>query len=127
MLSIHIQDFPVSMRLGVYPEERQHPQEVLISMRLDLNPSIQPGRSDDLQQTVDYGAVMGCVREILEHREVKLVETVVDYTGNTVLEQFSGVERVHVSVVKSTLPPRIARTAVVRVEQTFSRLQEART
>ena len=121
MLTIRINDFPVKMRIGVYPEERESPQDVIVSLRMDLSHDVNPGQSDDLQKTLDYGAVMGCIAEVLHEKEYQLVETVANVVGELIMGTFTQVENVHVTVTKQKIPLSFARNATFSVEQSFCR------
>lgn len=121
MLTIRINDFPVKMRIGVYPEERESAQDVILSLRMNLSRHVNPGQSDDLQKTLDYGAVMGCIAEVLHDREYQLVETVVNIVGELIMGSFPHVEKVQVTATKQKIPLSIARGATFSVEQSFCR------
>jgi dihydroneopterin aldolase len=58
---------------GVLPEEQTRPQpfEVDVEMSVDLRPA---GDSDDLADTVDYGAVSDRVRQIVATERHQLIE-----------------------------------------------------
>ena len=58
---------------GVLPEERERPQpfEVSIELAVDLAPA---GASDDLADTVDYGAVCDAVVAVVERESYQLLE-----------------------------------------------------
>lgn len=119
MYTIEILQYPVVMRLGFFPDERRVVQEVYISVRAQLDSSIQPGLQDNLDLTLDYGRVMRVLDEVLTDKEVKLVETVVEMVGEAILETFASITSVEVSVEKRTLPKLIAKGAHVRVSRKF--------
>ena len=58
---------------GVLPEEQVRPQpfEVDIELHVDLSPA---GVSDDLDDTVDYGAVSEAVSRVVASEQYKLLE-----------------------------------------------------
>ena len=58
---------------GVLPEEQVRPQpfEVDIELHVDLAPA---GTSDDLDDTVDYGAVSEAVSRVVASEQYKLLE-----------------------------------------------------
>ncbi len=86
-------------RHGTLPAERElgQPFVVDVELRLNLRPA---GLSDDLAQTVDYGAVHRRAREIVEGEPVNLTETVAERIAATILEGHPPVEAVRVRVTK---------------------------
>ncbi len=73
-----------------------------------------------LDQTVDYGAVLREVAELLEREEFKLLETSVRRVGNYVLSDYPGIREVIVRITKLNVP--VAQTVSgVSIEAPFSR------
>ena len=70
---IELRGLQVAARCGVLPEERERaqPLEVDIDLEADLAPS---GRTDDLHDTIDYGAVCDTVEAICAAGAPKLLE-----------------------------------------------------
>jgi dihydroneopterin aldolase len=87
---------------GVLPEERQRAQpfEVDITIETHLAPA---ARTDDLAATVDYGAVIASVVEIIETRSYALLEALASAIADDVLAR-PGVEAVTVEVRKLRPP-----------------------
>jgi len=58
---------------GVLPEERERPQpfEVDLALEVDLAPA---GRSDDLDDTVDYGTLAEAVVAVVQETRFQLLE-----------------------------------------------------
>ena len=106
----------VHVRCGVSEEERALPQ----ALQVDLDYSYEAEAADDLAGTADYGALVEGVAELLEREEFKLLETGVRRIGDHVLNEFSAVAEVTVSVTKLKVP--VARTlSGVSVSATFRR------
>jgi dihydroneopterin aldolase len=110
--SICINGLRLLGRHGVLPEEklRAQPFEVDITIDADLSPS---ARSDDLGATVDYGAVISSVAEIVETRNYGLLEALAAAIADDVLAR-PGVDAVTVEVRKLR-PPVAAHVASVGV------------
>jgi dihydroneopterin aldolase/2-amino-4-hydroxy-6-hydroxymethyldihydropteridine diphosphokinase len=74
---------------GVLPEERQRAQpfEVDIDIEADLT---EAGRSDDLADTVDYGAIALLVAAEVEGRHADLLEHLADRIACAVLAVAGG-------------------------------------
>ena len=86
-------------RHGVHPREKTTTQrfEVDVALELDLAPA---GRSDDLNATVDYGAVARLVAAVVEGPSVDLIETLAEHIAAAALAGFGRVEAVTVRVRK---------------------------
>ncbi len=87
---------------GVYPEETRLGQRFVVDLELglDLAPA---ARTDDLNQTVDYGRVYQVVRELVEGKPCRLVETLAERIADALLAGFP-VEEVRVRVTKPNPP-----------------------
>ncbi|MBA4549323.1 dihydroneopterin aldolase [Thermoactinomyces intermedius] len=87
---------------GAYAEENRLGQRfyVDLEMKLDLKPA---GTTDDLQNTVDYGAVYQKVETIMTGTRVKLIETLAERIAGRLLADFP-IEEVRVRVTKPNPP-----------------------
>ena len=74
-------------RHGVYDWEQSSPQpfEVDVELLLDLQPA---GVDDDLERTVDYGAVYRAVRQIVESTSFRLLEALAEAISHEILADF---------------------------------------
>jgi len=101
---------------GTLPAERElgQPFIVDVELRLSLRPA---GLSDDLAQTVDYGAVHRRAREIVEGEPLNLTETVAERIAATIMEDHPPVEAVRVKVAKPhvRLDDTILRDSAVEI------------
>jgi dihydroneopterin aldolase/2-amino-4-hydroxy-6-hydroxymethyldihydropteridine diphosphokinase len=86
-------------RHGVHAWEKTTAQrfDVDVELEMDLGPA---GRSDDLRQTVDYGAVAKVVALVVEGPSVDLLETLAERIASDVLAAFDSVGAVVVRVRK---------------------------
>ena len=111
---IRIEDLLVRCVLGLSPEERREKQDVLISVALmaDLE---KPGRSDRLEDSVDYRAVKKAVLAAAESSSFHLVEALAQRVAEVCLSH-TGVQRVQVKVEKPGAL-RFARTVSVEIER----------
>ena len=104
------------VRCGVSEAERALPQ----TLRVDLDYAYEAGASDDLVGTVDYGALIEGVAELLEREEFKLLETGVLRVGGHVLGAYPTIRGVTVTLTKLGVP--VARSlSGVSVSATFGR------
>ncbi len=89
-------------RHGWFEEERLTGQEFVVDVELsfDTRPA---AASDDLVDTVDYGAVAGAVLAVVEGEPVRLIETLVQRIADACLLD-ERVDRVAVTVHKPQAP-----------------------
>jgi len=95
---LRIRDLQVRSRVGVTPEERRLPQEVLVTVTLhaDLARSC---RSDNLRDTVDYKAVKKAILAECESMSFKLIEAMAQRIAGLALSD-PRVRRVEVVIRK---------------------------
>jgi len=102
---------------GCYPKEREEGQPFLVDVSLQVSLE-KAGKSDDLGETVDYGAVFRDVGDIVEGEPRKLIEAVAEDIAGRVLRGYPLVEAVCVTVHKPNAPlPGKFRDASVTVER----------
>jgi dihydroneopterin aldolase len=87
---------------GVVPEENRLGQRFIVDIDLSM-PLGDAGRTDDLTKTVDYVAVLGDVRRIVEGPPLKLIETVAERIATKILHDYA-VDAVRVRVRKPDVP-----------------------
>ena len=74
-------------RHGYYDHELEQPQPFEVDVELLLN--LQPaGIDDDLEQSVDYAAVYGVVRQIVESTSYRLLEALAEAISHELLVNF---------------------------------------
>ena len=93
---------------GVFDFEKRDGQvfKVDLALGLDTRPA---ARSDDLQDTVDYGSLVAAVKKAIEHDPVDLIETLAERIAEVCLTD-TRVEWAEVTVHKPDAP----------IEATFS-------
>lgn len=98
--------------IGVLPEERERPQplEIDIDIYADLSAA---GRSDDLHDTIDYGAAAQSVAEVCLSSQAQLLEHLAQLIADGLLEaaQVSAVD-VTIKKLRPPIPLDINFTAV---------------
>ena len=114
MDKIHITDLQLRCIIGIYPEERREKQDVIfnITMHCDLRPA---ARTDDIADTVDYKAVKGQIRELVESSAFQLLETLAERVADICLKP-AAVERVTVRVDKPGAL-RFARSVAIEIDR----------
>jgi len=109
---IHICDLLVRCVLGINDGERRDKQDVLINLTVhaDLH---KAGKSDRVEDTVDYRALKKRVLAMVENSQYFLVEALAEAVAELCLEQ-GGVRRVDVRVDKPNAL-RFARSVAVEI------------
>ena len=102
---------------GVYPAERETGTHFTVDVALELDVS-EAGRSDRLEDTLDYRAAYALVREVLEGEPRRLVEALAQRTAERLLT-LERVRRATVTVRKR--PPLPGAQGTVGVEVSRSR------
>ena len=116
LVRARVEGLLVHARCGTTDEERALPQ----ALRVDLEYVYQAGEGDELDKTVDYGAVLRDVAELLEREEFQLLETGMRKVGAYVLEGFPEIWEVTVRITKLHVPVPRAISGV-SVEAVFTR------
>ncbi len=115
--SISIRGLRVFAHHGVFDEEAQSGQEFVIDITAVM--ALQPaGQSDDLADTLDYGALAVDVAERVQSERWQLLERVAERVAELVLED-DRVQFVEVTVHKPSAPiPLEFRDVAVTVQRT---------
>lgn len=87
---------------GVFDFERRDGQVFVIDLVLDLD-TRSAAATDDLAETVDYGALVAAVEAAVRRDPVDLIETLAQRIAEVCLEE-ERVERVQVTVHKPHAP-----------------------
>lgn len=112
---IIIEDLLLRCIVGVNPDERTKEQDV--NLRITLYTDLrQAGSSDDLADTVDYRALKGDIRALVEGSRFLLIERLAHEIARICLQR----ARVERAVVRLEKPGalRFARTVAVEIERT---------
>ncbi len=99
---IHIEQLEIHACVGVPESERAKPQRLLVSITLwptsDLN-QLQ----DDLARTVNYSAVAKAVRQLVQSRRDKLIETLANAIAEHLLGGFA-IQEARIELRKFVIP-----------------------
>lgn len=114
--AIELRGLRMSGICGVLPEEQVRPQPLEVDLDLHLDLSLA-GASDDLESTVDYGAITGEVERIVTASRFGLLEALAEQIAGSVLGH-GLVRGVTVSVRKLRPPvPQQLATSGVRIHR----------
>ena len=99
MDTIHIKGLRLFAYHGVNPEEKRDGQTFVLDLRLGADLS-QARRSDRLEDTVNYAAVVKAVRAAFTAQSFDLIERAAQAVCDAVLEGFPQVEEVSLLLQK---------------------------
>lgn len=103
MDTIHIKGLRLFAYHGVNPEEKRDGQTFVLDLRLGADLS-RARRSDRLEDTVNYAAVVKAVRAAFTARSFGLIERAAQAVCDAVLEGFPQVEEVSLLLQKPEAP-----------------------
>jgi dihydroneopterin aldolase len=104
---------------GHFAEEERLGQRFSIDLVLDCDLRAS-ARSDDLADTVDYGAVVALVTRTFSARRFKLLEAAARALADAILAEYRAVSRVAVTLRKPA-PPIPGRMESVGIRLDFTR------
>ncbi|WP_308639920.1 dihydroneopterin aldolase [Paenibacillus silvisoli] len=88
---------------GVFPEENKLGQQFYVDLSLTMDLS-EAARTDDLEQTINYAEIHARVKRIVEGPPFKLIEALAGHIASAVLDAYTSVNEVTVSVTKPHPP-----------------------
>lgn len=109
-----LQGFEVEALIGVYSEERHRPQTLTIDMEIEI-PDKGSGRSDELADTVDYGAVVADIRREAGQSRFFLLEALAEHICRLVFDRFEA-KSIRIGLTKPGILEGV-RSAGIRVER----------
>lgn len=111
---IFLDEIKLDLVIGIYEWERQAPQTVQLDIEIGL-PHSRACQSDDVADTIDYGAVAARLREEAAARHFNLVEAFAEYVAQLILGEF-GAPWVKVSIAKLGMLRGVKRVGI-RIER----------
>ncbi|WP_102347975.1 dihydroneopterin aldolase [Bacillus sp. Marseille-P3661] len=88
---------------GAFQEENKLGQRFIVDIVLELDLA-KAGQTDDLSETVNYAEVYSTIRDIVEGKPVKLIETVAEKVATALLQQFETILFCTVTIIKPDPP-----------------------
>lgn len=100
---IQVKGLKVFAHHGVYPEESAQGQDFLVNVTLymDTRPA---GKSDDLEQSVDYGELCLFIDRYMKKHTYKLLESVTENLAREILLRYHEASSVEIGVSKPHAP-----------------------
>ena len=107
----------LSVRLGCLPGEQDEPQPVEMDLVVHFQRPPEAVRTDVLEDTLDYGALVACVAETAEGRPFDLVEHLAGEVFDALRERIPPEHRLELTVRKVSPPvPELTGGAVFTLE-----------
>jgi dihydroneopterin aldolase len=113
---IELEGMVFSGRHGVRPAEREHSQEFKVDVKLDTD-LVEAGRSDQVDDTVDYRLVYAIAKDVIEGESVQLIETLAHRIAERVLD-LKTVVGVSIRIAKRPESMRPIDAAAVKIRRT---------
>jgi dihydroneopterin aldolase len=101
VITVEIRDLRIFGRHGVHEEERERGQDFLFDVELEVG---ERGRSDRLEDAVDYVEVARAVQEVSDARQYALLEALGTAVAEELERRFAP-ERTRVRVRKPEVRP----------------------
>lgn len=115
--TIELRGLRVLARCGVLPFEQEQDQPLELDVDV-VTDTAAAGASDDLTDTVDYGAVCAAIEAAVRARPVALLERLAEVVTGTVLDLDPRITAVEVVVRKLRPPvPQQLATSGVRIRR----------
>ena len=113
---IQLEAMTISGRNGVSDAERARSQDFMVTIKVDVDLEV-PGRSDRIEDTLDYRLIRKVAKEVIEGESVQLVEALASRIASGVLE-LPLVTAVSVRVAKSPASMAPIQAAAVHIRRT---------
>ena len=99
--------------IGLCPEERERPQPFEVDFDVETDVSAA-GTTDDLTDTIDYGALIGLVVRVVEREHHLLLERVASRLADQLLgfDDRATAVRVTIRKLRPPVPYDVATTAI---------------
>jgi 7,8-dihydroneopterin aldolase/epimerase/oxygenase len=107
---IFLSEIKLDTTIGVYAWERVKPQTIQLDLEIGLAHS-RAGKSDDVSDTIDYAAVVECIRATLAEKNYHLAEALAEHIARLILTEF-GAPWTRVTVTKLGLMKFVKRVGV---------------
>lgn len=122
MDQIRIKNLSVFAHHGVYEQEKEQGQNFCVNAVLYVDAE-KAGKSDDIADAVDYGAVCLLIDQYMRENRFDLLEAVADHVAKAILFEFPAVRSLEVEIGKPDAPiPLRFESVSVRVARGWHRV-----
>ena len=111
---INIENLRLRTIIGIYDWEKENKQDVIINISIEFDGSAA-GKSDSIEDTVDYKTITKKIINYVEDGKFNLIEKMVTGIGEIVMED----KRVILSTITADKPGALRFTDSVSVTETF--------
>ena len=111
---INIENLRLRTIIGIYEWEKENKQDVIINISIEFDGSAA-GKSDIIEDTVDYKTITKKIITYVEDGKFNLIEKMVTGIGEIVMED----NRVILSTITADKPGALRFTDSVSVTETF--------
>lgn len=118
MDKIFLEEIKLDLIIGIYEWERKAPQTIHMDIQIGL-PHSRAGQSDQVEDTIDYGAVVARIRETAAENHFNLVEALAEHVAQLILREF-GSPWTRVSIAKLGALRGVKRLGIVIERSTES-------
>ena len=117
MDEIRIRGLEIFAYHGVYSEEQSKGQNFLINATLYTD-TRNAGNNDEIEDTVDYGAICLYMKKYMLSNRKNLLETITNSMARSILIRFPGVREIDLEIMKPEAPiPLPFKTVSVSVHR----------
>ncbi|MDT0593406.1 dihydroneopterin aldolase [Glaciecola petra] len=88
MDTVFIEGLELETLIGVYEFERKAKQRIIVDLIMQGDLS-QAAQSDNVKDTIDYGAVANCLAQICDMASYQLLEALAEEMATTILDKFA--------------------------------------
>ena len=100
--AIHVEQLEMFAHVGVPDHERATPQRITVTITAWPKASLH-GLGDDVGRTVNYSAIARLIRDVVEARRDKLIETLAETIAERLLRDLP-IRRIRIELRKFVLP-----------------------
>jgi dihydroneopterin aldolase len=108
---IFLSEVKIQTTLGVPEWERMVPQTIVLDIEIAM-PNSKSCQSDNIQDTIDYGAIVNRMRETLASKSFQLVEALAEHLCQLIMQEF-GAPWIKMKVAKPGILPGVKALGVV--------------
>jgi dihydroneopterin aldolase len=101
--ALRLRGIRVPSRMGVSEAERERPQELVVSVDLELTGENYPS-TDEIDRAVDYAEIVCAVHESAREKSYHLLESFALRVARRLGDRWPGAEQVRVAVTKAVVP-----------------------
>ncbi len=116
-MRIEIENYPIPLKLGVFPEEHVSEQDILLSLQIGVK--LDRYKEGDLGTTLDYAAILDFCDKLIKGKSFRLIEDLVMLLGTAIKRNFVLVEQLTVAVEKTRFPGNVNKTARIKAVHSF--------